>query len=132
MYLSHTWSGETNLKEYYKTLKDIDENMHEAIQKYHISGIIAGMDAQVEVKPNREPSVGGGTRVSRGNTAKYYELGSKFERLLMEWSTKHEVKLATTLYKIWILTRAKTDKLDYWKQGEKQFLTWKFISVTIR
>ena len=45
------------------------------------------------MKPNREPFVGGGTRVSRGNTAKYYELESKFERLLMEWSTKHEVKL---------------------------------------
>ena len=45
--------------------------MQDVKQKYHISGIIAGMDAQVEVKPNQEPFVGGGTRVSRGNTAKY-------------------------------------------------------------
>ena len=70
MFLPHTWGGEI-LEEYYKTLNDLDKNMQDVKQKYHISGIAAGMDAQVEVKPNQEPFVGGGTRVSRGNTAKY-------------------------------------------------------------
>ena len=83
MYLPHTWGGEANLEEYYKTLKEIDKNLHEVKQKYNISGIIAGMDAQVEVKPQQGPSVGSGTRVSRGSTARYYELESKFENVLI-------------------------------------------------
>ena len=66
------------LEEYYKTLKDLDKNLQEVKKKYHISGITAGMDAQVEVKPNHEPFVGGGTTMS-GNTTKYCELDSKFE-----------------------------------------------------
>ena len=69
IYLPRTWSGETNLVEYSKTMKDLDKNMHEVKKKYKISGIIAGMDAQVEVKPNQEPLVGSGTRMSRGNTS---------------------------------------------------------------
>ena len=36
--------------------------MQDIKQKFHISGITAGMDAQVEVKPHKEPFVGGGTR----------------------------------------------------------------------
>ena len=59
MYLPHTWGAEGNLEEYDKTLKDID---------YQISGIIAGMDAQVEVQPRQGPFVGESTRISRGNT----------------------------------------------------------------
>ena len=70
MYLRHIWRGETNLEEYYKTLKDLDKKMQEVKQKYHISGITAGMDVQVEVNPKPLPFVGGGTRVSRGSTAK--------------------------------------------------------------
>ena len=108
------------MEEYCKTLKDLDKNVHEVKQKYHISGIAAGMDAQVEVKPNQEPFVGGSTRVSRGNSAKYCDLESKFEGLLMEWFTKHEIKLANTFCKNWEPTRAKTNKLDFWKQDEKQ------------
>ena len=50
LYLPHTWCGELNLEEYYKTLKEVDRNMQDIKQKFHISGIIAGMDAQVEVK----------------------------------------------------------------------------------
>ena len=75
MYLQHTREGETNLDEYYKTLKEIDNNMQETKQEYQISGITAGMDAQVEVKPHQEPFVGGGTRMSRGNTAKVWRVG---------------------------------------------------------
>ena len=48
------------------------------------------MDAQVEVKPHKEPSVGGGTRMHRGN--KKCEMESKFESLFMEWITKHDVQ----------------------------------------
>ena len=54
MYLPHTWGCEANLEEYYTTLKDIDKNMQDVKQKYQICGIIAGMDAQVEVKPRQE------------------------------------------------------------------------------
>ena len=53
MYLPHTWGGDTNLEEYYKTLKELDRNMQDIEQKYQISGIIAGMDAQAEVRPRR-------------------------------------------------------------------------------
>ena len=60
MYLPHTLGGDLNLEDYYKTLKNLDRNMQEVKQKYQISGIIAGMDAQVEVGPNQEPFVGGG------------------------------------------------------------------------
>ena len=101
--------------------------MQEVKQKYYISSILAGMDAQVEVKPNQEPFVGGGTRMSRGNTAKYCELESKFESLLMEWITKHEIKLANTFCRSWEPTRAKTNKLDFWKQEEQQLQKWKII-----
>ena len=33
MYIPHTWRGETNLEEYYKTLKGLDKNMQEVKQK---------------------------------------------------------------------------------------------------
>ena len=33
MYLPHTWGGEANLEEYYKTLKEIDMNLPEVKQK---------------------------------------------------------------------------------------------------
>ena len=46
------------MEEYYKTLKEVDKNLQEVKQKYHISGMIAGMDAQVEVKPQQGPFVG--------------------------------------------------------------------------
>ena len=57
---------------------------------------IAGRDAQVEVKPQQGPLVGSGARVSRGSTARYYELESKFENVLMEWIAKRGIKLANT------------------------------------
>ena len=110
MYLPHTWGGETNIEEYFKTLKEVDKNMPEIKQDYQIPGIIAGMDAQVQVKPNQEPFVGEGTRMSRGDTAKFGELESKFEGLLMEWVTKHEVKLANTFCNGWEPTKAKDEK----------------------
>ena len=50
MYLPHTWSDEVNLEGYHKTLKDLDKNMQEVKQKYHISGIIAEMGGS-EAKP---------------------------------------------------------------------------------
>ena len=43
--------------------------MQDIKQKFHISGSIAGMDSQVEVKPHQGPFVGGGTRMCRGNKA---------------------------------------------------------------
>ena len=117
MYLPHTWGGQANLEEYYKTLKEIDKNLHDVKQKYNISGIIAGMDAQVEVKPQQGPSVGSGTRVSRGSTARYSELESKFENVLMEWIAKHGIKLANTFCKNWNLPKPKQTNwtLQKWK-----------------
>ena len=60
MYLPHTWAGEANLEEYFQTLKGVDRDMQDIKQKYKISGIIAGMDVQVEVKPRQGPFVGDG------------------------------------------------------------------------
>ena len=74
MYFPHTWSGEANVEEYYKTLNKDDKNTQEIKKEFYISDIIAGMDAQVEVKPHQEPFVGGGTRMSRGNGATYCEM----------------------------------------------------------
>ena len=54
------------------------------------------------MKPRQGPPfVGDGTRMSRGNTARNSEMKSKFESLLMESITKHEVKLANTFCKRW-------------------------------
>ena len=65
--------------------------MQDIKQKFHISGIIAGTDAQFEVKPHQGPFVGGGTRMHHENTAKYCEMEGKFESLNKEWITKHDV-----------------------------------------
>ena len=65
--------------------------------------------------------------MSRGSTAKYYELESKFENVLMEWIAKHGIKLANTSCKNWEPTRAKTNKLYFWKQNEQQLQKWKII-----
>ena len=54
--------------------------------KYYISGIIAGMDAQVEVKARQWAFVENGTRLSQS--------------LFMDWITMHEIKLANTLQKM--------------------------------
>ena len=99
LYLLHTWSGELNLEEYCKTLREVDENMQDIKQKFHISGIIAGVDAQVEVKPHQEPFVGGGRKMYLGNNTKYCEMEAKFESLLMDWITKHDVKLTNNFSK---------------------------------
>ena len=126
--LPHTWwDGELNLEEYYNTLREVDENMQDIKQKFHVSGIIAGMDAQVEIKPHQEPFVGGGTRVYRGTNTKYCEMEAKFESLLMEWITKHDVKLTNTFSRGWEPTRVKTNKLDLWEQNEMQLQKWKII-----
>ena len=100
IYLSHTWRGEENLEEFYKTLKDLSKSMQEVKQEYQISGIMAGMDAQVEVKPNQGPFVVEGTRMSRGNKARYHEVENRFGSLLLEWLVKHNVKLANTFFQI--------------------------------
>ena len=67
--------------------------MQDIKEKYQNSVIIAGMDVQVDVKPRQGPFVGDGTRKSRGNTTRHSEMESKFESLLMECLTKHEIKL---------------------------------------
>ena len=60
IYSPHTWSGEANLEEYYKTLEDVDRNMQDITEKYQNSVIIAGLDVQVDVKPRQGPFVGDG------------------------------------------------------------------------
>ena len=123
LYLPHTWGGEANLEEYYKTLKDLDKRTCEEInQKYQNYGIIPEGEAAA-----RGPFVGDGTRLSRGSTARYYEMESKFESLLMEWITKHEIKLAHTFCKHWELASARMNKLDFGKQSEQQLQKWKII-----
>ena len=122
MYLPHTWSGELNLEGYYKTLKEHARSQAEVQYVWHHC-----WNAQVEVKPNQGAFVGGGTRMSRGNTAKCCELESTFESLLMEWITKHEIALANTFCRNWEPTRAKTNKLDFSKQEEEQLQRWKII-----
>ena len=99
--------------------------MQDVKQKFLASGILVGMDAQVEVKPHQEPCVGGGTRMYHGNEAKECEMETQFECLFMEWITKHDVKLANTLSKGWEPTRVKTDKLDFWKPSEMRLQKWK-------
>ena len=73
------------------------------------------MDAQVEVKPRQGSFVGDRTRLSRGCTTRYDEMESKFESLLMEWITKHEIKLAKTFCKNWEPMKAKTNKLNFFE-----------------
>ena len=96
LYLPHTWGGEENLEEYFKILKHIGKNMQDIKQKYQTTGITAGMDAQVKVKPRQGPLVGDGTGMSRGSTLEYCETEDKLESLLMECITKHEVQLANS------------------------------------
>ena len=100
MNVPHTCCGEANLEEKYTTLKDLDKNLQDVKQRYHISGITAGTDAQVEVKPRQGSFVGDDTRMSSGSTTRYFVMESKFESLLMEWITNHEIKLANTFAKI--------------------------------
>ena len=83
LYLPHTWGGEANLEKYCKTLKEVGRNMQDVKQKFHVSGIIAGTDAQVEVKPHQRPFVGGGTRMHRAN---YCEMEGRFESLFVDWT----------------------------------------------
>ena len=108
--------------EYYKTLNDVDRNMPD--------------QAQV---PCIRHHCGNG-RISRGEatwsgllfrvkTAKYCEMESKFVSLLVEWGTKHDVKLANTFCKEWEPTRAKTNRLDFWRQSEVQFQKWKIMDL---
>ena len=75
----------------------------------------------MEMKPNQGAMLlVESTRVSSWQPrGKYCELESKFVCLLMEWVTKHEIKLANTFCKNWEPTEAKTNKLDFWKQGEE-------------
>ena len=122
LYLPHTWSGDKNLEEYCQTLIEVEKNMQDIKQKFRISGIVVGMDAQVEVKPHHEPFVGGGTRMYRGKIAEYIEMEAKFGSILM-----HEVNLTNTFSKRWEPTRAKMNKLDFWKQNETQLQKWKII-----
>ena len=68
--------------------------MQDIKQNFCISGIVVGMDAQVEVKPHHEPFVGGGTRMYRGKIAEYIEMEAKFGSILMPrgQSYKHFLK----------------------------------------
>ena len=68
--------------------------MQEIKQEYQISGIIAGMNAQVEVKPHQE-------NVSRATWQNLESWKVSLRGLLMEWITKYEVKLANTFCKDW-------------------------------
>ena len=103
----------------------LTKNIQEVKQKYQVSGIVAGMDAQVEVKPRQVPFVGDGTRMSRGNTMRSYEMESKFGTFLMEWITKHEICLLILSAKIRECRRARTNRIDFWKQSEQQLQKWK-------
>ena len=91
----------------------LERRSQDVKQEYQISGIMAEMDAQVEVKPRQGPFVGDGTRMSRRSTTRYCEMESKCESLLMEWITKHEIKLENTSCENWEPTRASTNKLDF-------------------
>ena len=74
-------------------------------------------------------------RMSRGSTSKFGVLENKFEGLLMDWFTKYEFKRANTLCKDGEPIRAKTNKLNYGEQDEKQLQKWKiidYIAVPIR
>ena len=53
----------------------------------------------------------------------------------MEWVTKHKVKVTNIFCKDWEPTRARTNKLNFWEQDEKQSQKWKIldhIAVPIR
>ena len=104
LHLLHAWCGEVHLEEYYKTMKEVDTNMH-------FPGIITEMDGQVEVKPHQKPFVGGGIRVYRENSSKHWLMEVKFESLSTEWITKLDVKLTNTFSNGWERIRAKTNKL---------------------
>ena len=91
MYSPHSWGGEADLEEY-KTPNVVNMNMQDIKQKFYISGIVAGMVAQVEAKPHQELFVGGGMRLYR-----------------------------------WEPTRAKTNRLDFWKMSEADLQKWKII-----
>ena len=54
MFMPHTWRGETKLEEHNKTLNEVDENDQDIKQTLFLSGIVAGMNARVEVKPHQE------------------------------------------------------------------------------
>ena len=74
-----TWRGEANLEECYNTLTEIDGHTQGLKQKFKVSRIIAGPDAQVEELPHQEPCVGSGTILSRGNSILCWEMERKFE-----------------------------------------------------
>ena len=65
--------------------------------------------------------------MSRRSTTRYFELESRFEHVLREWISKHEIKIANTFCNNWEPTRATTNKLDSWKQNEQQLQKWKII-----
>ena len=82
-----------NLEENCKTLIEVDKNMQDIkFFFFYISGIIFGMDAQVEVEPHQERFVGGGTRLYQGNRQKICEMESKLETYLVEWISKKKKK----------------------------------------
>ena len=118
VYLPHTWGGEANLEEYYKTFCEIDKNIQEIKRTFYISGVTIGMDAQTEVKPHKEPFADKNTRRSRRNGTKYWEFEGKFERYFMEWIAQHDVKLANTFCGRWEPTRGKSSRPDFWKMTD--------------
>ena len=53
----------------------------------------------------------------------------------MEWVAKHDVKLANSFCDEWEPTRAKTNRLDFWKMSEADLQKWKisdYIAIPIK
>ena len=70
--------------------------------------------------------------MSRGITATYFELDSKFESLLMSWVTKHDIILASTSLQKLGTHYTKTNKLDLWKQKKKNNFRSGRLLITLR
>ena len=68
-----------------------------------------------------------GTRMSRGNTARFYDMESKFESPLMESITEHEIMLANTFTTVGNLQERRPNKLHFWEQDEMQLQKWPTI-----
>ena len=51
----------------------------------------------------------------------------KFEGYLMEWVTKHNIKLDNTFFDDWHPTRARRIGLNSWKMSEDELQQWKII-----
>ena len=55
------------------------------------------------------------------------DLERKFGRFVMEWLTKHRIKLYEHVCGAWQPTRAPTLELDFWKSPKDKLRKWKVI-----